>query len=155
MSAARDDVGEHAEHIATPTLLIWATETTSSRSSWRTRSPPSCREPASLRSLASATIPLEQPERFNTLVAQWVDELAGRESQGYDKVNERSLVVSASSLGGPPDPAGGEAATRLFPPPSARHQAGRRGSGHGPRPRALRMRSTRRRPTRLGVCGSR
>jgi len=77
MSAARDDVAQHAERVTAPTLLLWGEK-----------------DPvvpvASARKLA-ATLPnarlttfpgvghcpmLEQAARFNELVADWVDEIA-------------------------------------------------------------------------------
>ncbi|HEY3019385.1 MAG TPA: alpha/beta hydrolase, partial [Solirubrobacteraceae bacterium] len=78
MSAARDDVGEYAERIAAPTLLIWGD-----------RDPvvplsAAQRLAARLPRARLTTVPgvghcpmLEQPDRFNDLVADWVDERPG------------------------------------------------------------------------------
>jgi len=78
MSASRDDVGEYAGQIAAPTLLIWGD---------RDRVIPLAvaqKLAAKLPRARLTTLPgvghcpmLEHPERFNTLVAEWVDELVG------------------------------------------------------------------------------
>jgi len=78
MSSARDDVGEHAERVTAPTLLLWGDEDPV--------------VPISVAHKLAARLPqarlttfpgvghcpmLEQPARFNELVADWIDAVAG------------------------------------------------------------------------------